>query len=62
MPVKRILDTDVGSLSIVKAKDNQYIREGSKSLELQTAWLKLGKLICLFLEVLDFLEGGLAGK
>ena len=43
MPVKRIPDTDVGHWSIVKAKDNQYIREGSKSVELQTAWLKLGK-------------------
>ena len=43
MPVKRIPDTDVGNLSIAKAKDNQYIREGSTSLELQTAWLKLGK-------------------
>ena len=43
MPVKRIHDTDVGNFNIVKAKDNQYIREGSKSLELQTAWLKLGK-------------------
>ena len=43
MPVKRVHDTDVGNFSIVKAKDNQYIREGSKSLELQTAWLKLGK-------------------
>ena len=43
MPVKRVHDTDVGGLSIVKSKDNQYIRESSKSLELQIAWLKLGK-------------------
>ena len=43
MPAKRINDTDVGNFNIVKAKDNQYIREGSKSLELQTAWLKLNK-------------------
>ena len=43
MPVKRVHDTDVGNFSIVKAKDNQYIREASKSFELQIAWLKLGK-------------------
>ena len=41
MPVKRIPDTDVGNFSIVKSEDNQYISESSKSLELQTAWLKL---------------------
>ena len=43
MTLQKVVDCDVSRLNIVKSKDNQYIREGLKSLELQTAWIKLGK-------------------
>ena len=43
MTLQKVVDCDISRLNIVKAKDNQYIREGLKSLELQTDWLLLGK-------------------
>ena len=43
MTLQKVVDCDVSRLNIVKSKENQYIREGLKSLELQTAWIKLGK-------------------
>ena len=43
MTLQKVVDCDISRLNIVKAKDNQYIREGLKSLELQTDWLSLGK-------------------
>ena len=43
MTLQKVVDCNVSRLNIVKSKENQYIREGLKSLELQTAWIKLGK-------------------
>ena len=43
MTLQKVVDCNVSRLDIVKSKDKQYIREGLKSLELQTDWLLLGK-------------------
>ena len=43
MTLQKVVDCDVSRLNIVKSKEHQYIREDLKSLELQTAWIKLGK-------------------
>ena len=41
--LKRVCDFNVDNLSIVKSKDNKYMREGLPNLELQTAWIELDK-------------------
>ena len=43
MTLQKVVDCNVSRLDIVKSKDKQYIREGLKSLELQTDWITLGK-------------------
>ena len=44
MPLQSISDIRTSSrLSIVKNHDNTYIRDGLKSLELQSKWITLSK-------------------
>ena len=44
MPLQSISDMKASSrLSIVKNHDNTYIRDGLKSLELQSKWITLSK-------------------
>ena len=44
MPLQSISDMKTSSsLNIVKSHDNMYIRDGLKSLELQSKWITLSK-------------------